>query len=37
MAPDAIHIETTGVPIESVVERVMTMVDSFIAGKNGRV
>jgi cytidylate kinase len=37
MAPDAIHIETTGVPIESVVERVMAVVESFIAGQNGRV
>jgi cytidylate kinase len=33
MAPDAIHIETTGVPIESVVEQVMAIV----AGKGGRV
>jgi CMP/dCMP kinase len=33
MAPDAIHIETTGVPIESVVERVMAIV----GGKSGRV
>jgi cytidylate kinase len=33
MAPDAIHIETTGVPIESVVEQVMAIV----AGKSGRV
>jgi cytidylate kinase len=30
MAPDAIHIETTGVPIESVVEQVMATVESFI-------
>ena len=37
MAGDAIHIETTGVPIESVVEDVMRMVESFIAAKNGRV
>jgi len=33
MAPDAVHIETTGVPIESVVEQVMAIV----AGKSGRV
>src|SRR4029450_12067317 len=33
MAPDAIHIETTGAPIESVVEQVMAIV----AGKSGRV
>jgi len=37
MASDAIHIETTGVPIESVVEDVMRMVESFIARENGRV
>jgi cytidylate kinase len=37
MAPDAIHIETTGVPVESVVEQVMAIVESFIAGrKSGR-
>jgi cytidylate kinase len=33
MAPDAIHIETTGVPIESVVEQVFARVESFMAGK----
>jgi cytidylate kinase len=36
MASDAIHIETTGVAIESVVDRVMAIVESFI-GKSGRV
>jgi cytidylate kinase len=33
MAPDAIHIETTGVPVESVVEQVMAIV----ADKTGLV
>jgi CMP/dCMP kinase len=37
MAPDAVHIETTGVPIGSVVDQVMAIVESFIAEKNGRV
>jgi cytidylate kinase len=37
MASDAIHIETTGVPIESVVEDVMRMVESFIARKYGQL
>jgi|SRR5688572_2723519 len=37
MAPDAIHIETTGVPIESVVEQVMATVESFVGRKNGGV
>lgn len=37
MAQDAMHVETTGVPIESVVEQVLTIVESFVAGKNGRV
>jgi cytidylate kinase len=37
MAPDAIRIETTGIPIDAVVEQVLAMVESFVAEKNGRV
>ena len=33
MAPDAHHIETTGVPIESVVEQVMAIIQSLITNR----
>jgi CMP/dCMP kinase len=37
MAPDAVHIETTGVPVGSVVDQVMAIVESFVAERNDRV
>src|SRR5215208_6996922 len=35
IAPDAIHVDTTGVPVEEVVQRVMTVVEARMRGQGG--
>jgi len=35
IAPDAIHVDTTGVPVEEVVQRVMTVVEGRMRGQGG--